>query len=131
MISAFVFLHGLYNSSSTYTLNFKILAFFCGFIGRFVLGLVGSHEDWFSPFTAHMFQQTGTVKKHHFTFEMSRFSHVVLTKLTLIYNAFCLFVRYESNSGGEREIQRTMLELLNQLDGFDSRGDVKVKIILL
>jgi len=34
--------------------------------------------------------------------------------------------RYESNSGGEREIQRTMLELLNHLDGFDSRGDVKV-----
>uniref|UniRef100_A0A2R9BHA0 AAA+ ATPase domain-containing protein n=1 Tax=Pan paniscus TaxID=9597 RepID=A0A2R9BHA0_PANPA len=33
--------------------------------------------------------------------------------------------RYDSNSGGEREIQRTMLELLNQLDGFDSRGDVK------
>jgi len=34
--------------------------------------------------------------------------------------------RYDSNSGGEREIQRTMLELLNQLDGFDSKGDVKV-----
>nr|ACO12018.1 26S protease regulatory subunit 4 [Lepeophtheirus salmonis] len=34
--------------------------------------------------------------------------------------------RYDSNCGGEREIQRTMLELLNQLDGFDSRGDVKV-----
>ena len=34
--------------------------------------------------------------------------------------------RYESNSGGEREIQRTMLERLNQLDGFDSRGEVKV-----
>jgi len=34
--------------------------------------------------------------------------------------------RYESTSGGEREIQRTMLELLNQLDGFDARGDVKV-----
>ncbi|XP_074104468.1 LOW QUALITY PROTEIN: 26S proteasome regulatory subunit 4-like [Cotesia typhae] len=34
--------------------------------------------------------------------------------------------RYDSNSGGEREIQRTMLELLNQLDGFDSRGDVKI-----
>ena len=34
--------------------------------------------------------------------------------------------RYDSNSGGEREIQRTMLELLNQLDGFDSRNDVKV-----
>ena len=34
--------------------------------------------------------------------------------------------RYDSNSGGEKEIQRTMLELLNQLDGFDSRTDVKV-----
>ena len=34
--------------------------------------------------------------------------------------------RYDSSSGGEREIQRTMLELLNQLDGFDTRGDVKV-----
>merc|ERR1712232_797256 len=34
--------------------------------------------------------------------------------------------RYDSNSGGEREIQRTMLELLNQLNGFDARGEVKV-----
>ncbi|RMZ57048.1 hypothetical protein APUTEX25_002280, partial [Auxenochlorella protothecoides] len=34
--------------------------------------------------------------------------------------------RYEANSGGEREIQRTMLELLNQLDGFDALSDVKV-----
>merc|ERR1712113_1133644 len=34
--------------------------------------------------------------------------------------------RYNSNSGGEREIQRTMLELLNQLDGFDNKKDIKV-----
>jgi len=34
--------------------------------------------------------------------------------------------RYHTNSGGAKEIQRTMLELLNQLDGFDNRGDVKV-----
>jgi 26S proteasome regulatory subunit T2 len=34
--------------------------------------------------------------------------------------------RFESSSGGTKEIQRTMLELLNQLDGFDERGDVKV-----
>jgi 26S proteasome regulatory subunit T2 len=34
--------------------------------------------------------------------------------------------RHDSNSSGEREVQRTMLELLNQLDGFDERGDVKV-----
>ena len=36
--------------------------------------------------------------------------------------------RYDSQSGGEREIQRTMLELLNQLDGFDARTDVKVSL---
>jgi 26S proteasome regulatory subunit T2 len=35
--------------------------------------------------------------------------------------------RYDSTSGGEREIQRTMLELLNQMDGFDARGDVKAR----
>ncbi|CAK9209954.1 unnamed protein product [Sphagnum troendelagicum] len=34
--------------------------------------------------------------------------------------------RYDAHSGGEREIQRTMLELLNQLDGFDARANVKV-----
>ncbi|KAJ1608161.1 26S proteasome regulatory subunit S4 like AAA ATPase [Cryptosporidium canis] len=34
--------------------------------------------------------------------------------------------RHDSQSGGERDIQRTMLELLNQLDGFEARGDVKV-----
>ncbi|SJK86629.1 26S proteasome regulatory subunit T2 [Babesia microti strain RI] len=34
--------------------------------------------------------------------------------------------RYDATSGGEKEIQRTMLELLNQLDGFDSNGNVKV-----
>ena len=42
--------------------------------------------------------------------------------------------RYDSNSGGEREIQRTMLELLNQLDGFDSRyviSRIRLKTIML
>lgn len=34
--------------------------------------------------------------------------------------------RYDSSSSGTQEVQRTMLELLNQLDGFDSRSDVKV-----
>lgn len=35
--------------------------------------------------------------------------------------------RYDAHSGGEREIQRTMLELLNQLDGFDAMSEVKVR----
>lgn len=33
--------------------------------------------------------------------------------------------RYDSNSGGEREIQRTMLELLNQLDGGYTRTNIQ------
>jgi len=34
--------------------------------------------------------------------------------------------RYSARSSGTREIQRTMLELLTQLDGFETRGEVKV-----
>jgi len=34
--------------------------------------------------------------------------------------------RYDTTSGGEKEIQRTMLELLNQLDGFSSDDRIKV-----
>ena len=35
--------------------------------------------------------------------------------------------RFDSDTNGDREVQRTMLELLNQLDGFSS--DDRVKII--
>ena len=34
--------------------------------------------------------------------------------------------RFNSDKSGDREVQRTMLELLNQLDGFDSQDTVKV-----
>eukprot|EP00754_Rhynchopus_humris_P028809 Rhum_TRINITY_DN15181_c10_g1::Rhum_TRINITY_DN15181_c10_g1_i1::g.143383::m.143383/K03062/PSMC1, RPT2; 26S proteasome regulatory subunit T2 len=34
--------------------------------------------------------------------------------------------RYDTSSSGEKEIQRTMLELLTQLDGFESHSEVKV-----
>ena len=34
--------------------------------------------------------------------------------------------RYDSSSSGTKEIQRTLIELLNQLDGFDERSSVKV-----
>jgi len=34
--------------------------------------------------------------------------------------------RYNTDSSGGQEVQRTMLELLTQLDGFDTRSDVKV-----
>eukprot|EP00794_Sanderia_malayensis_P016998 gene16998-18710_t len=34
--------------------------------------------------------------------------------------------RFDSEKAGDREVQRTMLELLNQLDGFSSHADIKV-----
>lgn len=34
--------------------------------------------------------------------------------------------RFDSEKAGDREVQRTMLELLNQLDGFSSCDDIKV-----
>merc|ERR1739848_298519 len=34
--------------------------------------------------------------------------------------------RFNSEKAGDREVQRTMLELLNQLDGFSSTEDIKV-----
>ncbi|KCV70400.1 26S protease regulatory subunit 6A like A [Fonticula alba] len=34
--------------------------------------------------------------------------------------------RFDSDKSGDREVQRTMLELLNQLDGFSSNDQVKV-----
>lgn len=34
--------------------------------------------------------------------------------------------RFDSDKSGDREVQRTMLELLNQLDGFTSTEDIKV-----
>jgi 26S proteasome regulatory subunit T5 len=34
--------------------------------------------------------------------------------------------RFDSDTNGDREVQRTMLELLNQLDGFSSTVDVKI-----
>jgi 26S proteasome regulatory subunit T1 len=34
--------------------------------------------------------------------------------------------RFDDGSGGDHEVQRTMLEIVNQLDGFEARGNVKV-----
>lgn len=38
--------------------------------------------------------------------------------------------RNESGSGGDSEVQRTMLELLNQLDGFEATKNIKVRLFL-
>jgi 26S proteasome regulatory subunit T5 len=37
--------------------------------------------------------------------------------------------RFDSDKSGDREVQRTMLELLNQLDGFSSDERIKVSFL--
>ena len=39
---------------------------------------------------------------------------------------FFIFFRFDDGAGSDNEVQRTMLEIVNQLDGFDARGNVKV-----
>jgi len=39
--------------------------------------------------------------------------------------------RIESGSGGDSEVQRTMLELLNQLDGFEATKNIKVGSVVV
>jgi 26S proteasome regulatory subunit T1 len=34
--------------------------------------------------------------------------------------------RFDDGSGGDHEVQRTMLEIVNQMDGFESKGNIKV-----
>jgi 26S proteasome regulatory subunit T1 len=36
--------------------------------------------------------------------------------------------RFDDGQGGDNEVQRTMLEIVNQLDGFDARGNIKVSM---
>ncbi len=49
-----------------------------------------------------------------------------------MYRAKCKHIfhepgaRFDDGAGGDNEVQRTMLELINQLDGFDPRGNIKV-----
>ena len=37
--------------------------------------------------------------------------------------------RFDDGQGGDNEVQRTMLEIVNQLDGFDARGNIKVLVV--
>lgn len=43
-----------------------------------------------------------------------------------VFSIFVSGTRFDDGAGGDNEVQRTMLELINQLDGFDPRGNIKV-----
>ncbi|GKB37942.1 hypothetical protein Tco_0882884, partial [Tanacetum coccineum] len=48
--------------------------------------------------------------------------------LLCVTNGGSVYARMESGSGNEdSEVQRTMLELLNQLDGFEASNKIKLK----
>lgn len=57
-------------------------------------------------------------------------SEVLRIRFTLFVNCrspfFPVGARFDDGAGGDNEVQRTMLELINQLDGFDPRGNIKV-----
>jgi 26S proteasome regulatory subunit T1 len=42
------------------------------------------------------------------------------------YDLVLAGTRFSDGDGSSNEVQRTMLELINQLDGFDPRGNIKV-----
>ena len=46
--------------------------------------------------------------------------------LFIMFNLYLTGTRYSDGDGSSNEVQRTMLELINQLDGFDPRGNIKV-----
>ena len=46
--------------------------------------------------------------------------------MQLIIHSICEGARHDDGAGSDNEVQRTMLELINQLDGFDPRGNIKV-----
>lgn len=48
----------------------------------------------------------------------------------LSYHVISGTKRFDSEKAGDREVQRTMLELLNQLDGFQPNDDIKVNELI-
>ncbi len=48
--------------------------------------------------------------------------------ISLCVEALLNICRFDDGAGGDNEVQRTMLELINQLDGFDPRGNIKVRM---
>ena len=54
------------------------------------------------------------------------FSHI-MSHLRFVCSVVIVIQRFASEKEGDREVQRTMLELLNQLDGFSSHSEIKVQ----
>lgn len=56
----------------------------------------------------------------------SRIESGIVILIWITFNIVYKFIWVVSGSGGDSEVQRTMLELLNQLDGFEATKNIKV-----
>ncbi len=59
-------------------------------------------------------------------FSAFQHSNYVLYNSDDLYPLCFTGTRFSEGDGSSNEVQRTMLELINQLDGFDPRGNIKV-----
>ena len=69
---------------------------------------------------------------------LSRTGQILLSYVSLVQKA-CIILsdevdaiggaRFDDGAGGDNEVQRTTLELTNQLDGFDPQGNIKVLMV--
>ncbi len=92
-----------------------------------------SAQNWFKNMSARFVTHSLCFKSHLFIqgarmvrelFEMARGKKaciIFFDEVDAIGGA-----RFDDGAGGDNEVQRTMLELINQLDGFDPRGNIKV-----
>ena len=56
---------------------------------------------------------------------MTRGKRILISNFLMTLH-YCPGTRFSEGDGSSNEVQRTMLELINQLDGFDPRGNIKV-----
>ena len=61
-------------------------------------------------------------------FNVCHYGHIGLHCLLVIYKCGLLLYIHYVVFAGDSEVQRTMLELLNQLDGFEPKQNIKVSI---
>lgn len=56
---------------------------------------------------------------------------ITVQRVDLILYYFTGGRRFSEGTSADREIQRTLMELLNQMDGFDSLGQVRTIFLLI
>lgn len=66
---------------------------------------------------------------HAYTLKLSHMSTFTLSHARTIIPKITLSHTWQNTTGADREVQRILLELLNQMDGFDQATNVKVRVV--